>query len=574
MAFAALTIDLNARLAKFEQDLQKAGGSLDSLNKRVSTFASGFSRAFGALGIGVGVAGLGAFVKSGIDAADALNDMSLRLGVSVKDLASLKLAAEQSGTSLDSVGTGIARLSRSIGDAESGNKNLAKSLKDLGITARDPKEAFFQLADAVKRIEDPSKRASLLSDVLGKSYGELIPILSQGSEELRKSAEATETFSDAMARLAPEADKFNDQLVLLKINAAGAAATIIGPLVSSFNEWIAVGQEVIKTGSLLDKIRFFGLGNASDEIVTRVRKAADESAKAIARMRKLAASGETIKLPKLEAPKAQKQAAAVKTKLDEIDPFIRERTAALKAQADEIAEIERDVAEHLKATNDEIFAQGQAWAEAGRALEDDMRTPLEKANIEFARLDDLLSQGIITWETYTRAVIKTQEAIETVPDKLQEMDEFSKNAAESMQRSFAEFFFDPMENGFKGMVDSFGKAILRMVADAAAADLTRALFGGSDKQGSGSSKGGLLDIFSSVGKLFSFDTGTDFVPRDMIAKIHKGERIIPANQNNGRTGINITVNVSGNTNAPDVRRAAAQGAREAMGLMSGAQRYA
>jgi ABC-type multidrug transport system fused ATPase/permease subunit len=152
MAFAALTIDLNARLAKFEQDMQRAGKSLDGLNSRASSAAAGLKTAFGALASTLSVGVLASFAKSGIDAADALNDMSQRLGVSVKDLASFKLAAEQSGTSLDSVGTGIARLSKSIGEAENGNKKLAETLARLGITARDPKEAFFQLADAVQRV--------------------------------------------------------------------------------------------------------------------------------------------------------------------------------------------------------------------------------------------------------------------------------------------------------------------------------------------------------------------------------------------------------------------------------------
>lgn len=53
----------------------------------------------------------------------------------------------------------------------------------------------------------------------------------------------------------------------------------------------------------------------------------------------------------------------------------------------------------------------------------------------------------------------------------------------------------------------------------------------------GSYGGGLGDFFSKLtGFLPSFAVGTDFVPHDMIAKIHKGERITPAKYNNSSMG--------------------------------------
>lgn len=247
-----LTADDRTRAA-----FASANGNLQKLQAGAAKLNS----AFGALGAAISVGALASFAKSGIDAADSLNDMSQRLGVSVKDLASFKLAAEQSGTSLDGIGNGIARLTRSIGEAEAGNTKLAAALSSLGVTARDPKEAFFQLADAVQRIQDPAQRAALLSQVLGKSYQELVPLLNQGGQALRESARQSETFADAMARLAPEADAFNDNLALLKNNAAGFASELLSkvvPAINQFAERMSTIRAAIGAGGLFASLNLTG----------------------------------------------------------------------------------------------------------------------------------------------------------------------------------------------------------------------------------------------------------------------------------------------------------------------------
>lgn len=630
---ATLTVDLNARIAQFETEMKRATGSLDKFGKRGDAVAAGMSRAFGALGTVLSVGALASFAKSGIDAADAMNDMSQRTGVAVKTLAEYKLAAQLADTSLDDLAKGIQRLTLSIGKAELGGKAQAEALQRLGISAKDPKLAFEQLADAVANSNDPTRLAADLAAVLGKSYVNLLPLLQGGAQGLRDSAAASATFAEAMAKLAPDAARFNDQLDLLRNNAAGAAASVLSKLVPSFNEYIAVMREVVKTGSLLDKVRFFALGNASDEIVGRVRKAASAADAAAKKIRSTVTS---IKLPDttVRAPRAIRAVrpvdplASVLSQTDTAKAAEYEKLQGLlnarfekgaisgkqyaealtnlrssyfsdelKAFNDQLAfnaETESLVSEHLKATNDALYEQQQAWADAGAALTDEMRTPLENANIEFGRLQELLDRGVISWETYTRAVFKVSEALEGTGDKMEEMDTFAKKAAENIQQSFADFLFDPFDKGMSGMLKSFGQTIQRMIADAVAADLAKKLFGDLVKGGSGSGvAGGLL---SGIGKIFGFADGgiaaygkpVD-LPRFAAGGVSNsaaifGEagpeaavplpdgRSIPVTMKGG--GNTIIVNVSGNNNAPDVRRAAGQGAREALGLLSGAQRYA
>ena len=172
-------------------------------------------------------------------------------------------------------------------------------------------------------------------------------------------------------------------------------------------------------------------------------------------------------------------------------------------------------------------------------------------------------------------------------------------AYQGIESAMADFLFNPWEKGVKGMLASFGQMLQKMIAQAVAADLGKRLFGAVGTPTSGgwmstamqalgmggtattaavasSMPGDSLDnLLALTGNFASFAVGTDYVPRDMLALIHQGERIVPAAQNAGSNGqpIQITVNVNGHQNAPDVRRSAGQGAREALAAMRGAQRY-
>lgn len=692
MANAAITIDLNAKIANFETELKRATGSLDRFEKKGNQVAAGFKTAFAGLGAALSVGAIASFAKSNIDAADALNDMSKRLTVSVKDLASFQLAAEQSGTSLDGIGKGIARLTRSIGEAEGGNKKLAATLSTLGITARDPKEAFFQLADAVQRIQDPSQRAALLNQVLGKSYGELVPLLSEGGDALRESARQSESFADAMARLAPNADKFNDEMSRLKQEGAGAAAVMIDRIAPGMAETAKRVRELLDDDKGIQALvrAFSGIGKLPFDLIFGDIKAASTAqerikelktelnglqrdlqsaqpggGKSSVMMRSIFGSPEEISQQitviknqivalekfgdKIYKPKAKpadgggaepinlptlggggsksdplanllgstdigklaefdKQVALLNTRFDGgrksselysqamtklVETTFAANFSEFNKQLAEQDETQRLVAEHLKATNDELFEQQQAWIAAGKALDEEMRTPLENANIEFGRLQDLLDRGVIGWETYARAVMKVHDAIEETPKKLETMDTFAKQFAENAQNSFADFFKN-FDKGTDGMLQKFGETIKGLIAEAVAADLSKRLFGDLVKGGEGS--GIFVSLLSDIGEFFGFADGgiaaygrPVALPRfagggisnsaaifgeagpEAAVPLPDGRRI-PVEMRGGG-GNTIIVNVSGSNNAPDVRRAAGQGAREGLAMIEGARRY-
>lgn len=224
--------------------------AFSSASASLQAFAASASRLpmlGGLAGLGAGglVAALGAMAKGAIDAADEMNDLSQRVGIGIKDLAGFKLAAEQSGTSMESVAKGVKGLS--VFMVENG-----KALADAGITAKTSSGAIIQLADLFKAMPDGVEKTALAVKLFGKAGMDMIPMLNQGSAGLADAQRKTEDYANKLAELAPKADEFNDKLRELKLQGELAGLSlgnlVVGPMtsmVTAINDMASGGEKAL-----------------------------------------------------------------------------------------------------------------------------------------------------------------------------------------------------------------------------------------------------------------------------------------------------------------------------------------
>lgn len=237
--------------------IRDVGGALQNLAGSAVPAAA----ALASLSAGAALTGLGAIAKTAIDAADSLGDLSQRTGVAVKDLAAYKLAADQSGTSLDGVAKGMKAMATAIVDN-------GDALKSAGITATDTNEALRQVADLFAALPDGAQKSALATKLFGKQLGgELIPLLNLGREGLDKSAKAAEAYGSAMERLAPEADKFNDSMAQLSINLQASGAELANSFLPSLNSAITSFTLARAAGlSFFEAITGFGVRGLGESL--------------------------------------------------------------------------------------------------------------------------------------------------------------------------------------------------------------------------------------------------------------------------------------------------------------------
>jgi len=237
------SVDGTASINGLEKSLSTLDRKADGLNGtfgRMKGAAAGMSGALGALVPAVAIGGLATLAKGSIDAADNLNDLSQRTGVSVESLSKFGAAANDSGSSVDEVAKAMGKLAKGIVDPAS---KANEALKSIGISSTDASgkvksmdQIMLDVADKFAKMPDGAQKTALAMELFGKSGMNLIPMLNQGRDALSK-YNATITTEGAQA-----ADKFNDSLNEIARVVAGPfnqAVTALLPLITQIAQGIA-----------------------------------------------------------------------------------------------------------------------------------------------------------------------------------------------------------------------------------------------------------------------------------------------------------------------------------------------
>ena len=240
------------------------------------------------LGVSLSVAGFATMIKSAIDAADHLNKLSQKIGISVEALSTLRFAAQLSDVSLETLQKGIKGLSQNIAEANTGVGDGAQVFDALGISVKNAdgsmkstEAVLLQVADVFANLEDGAVKTALAVKLFGKSGMDMIPFLNQGAAGINQlTAEAERLGLKLTTETARSAEAFNDNLTALKASSSALGITLARDFLPELiNITNAMREAANDSGKL--KAMWVGLGGVGNLLFngTEIKQARDEVAR-------------------------------------------------------------------------------------------------------------------------------------------------------------------------------------------------------------------------------------------------------------------------------------------------------
>ena len=240
------------------------------------------------LGVSLSVAGFATMIKSAIDAADHLNKLSQKIGISVEALSTLRFAAQLSDVSLETLQKGIKGLSQNIAEANTGVGDGAQMFDALGISVKNAdgsmkstEAVLLQVADVFANLEDGAVKTALAVKLFGKSGMDMIPFLNQGAAGINQlTAEAERLGLKLTTETARSAEAFNDNLTALKASSSALGITLARDFLPELiNITNAMREAANDSGKL--KAMWVGLGGVGNLLFngTEIKQARDEVAR-------------------------------------------------------------------------------------------------------------------------------------------------------------------------------------------------------------------------------------------------------------------------------------------------------
>jgi hypothetical protein len=521
MSFVKLVARLFADTSEFEKGLKSA-------SRKSREFREGVVRVFSRAATYVaGLGGAFAFLvgKQSL-AGDEIGKISQKYGVAAESLSSLDHAANLAGVSTEDLAKSFKFMNSALVSAAGGSKEQIAAFAAMGLSYKDllnlkPEDAFTRISEAISKIESPALKSALAVKVFGKSGADLIPLFNMSAEALEKSKEEARRFGLEISNVdASNLEAMNDSLEKVSSASAGAArqfAIGLAPSVSkvvegflagvdSANLFRSAGEAVGETFSFVIK-HIQGLANAVHGTANAVLAGIWQLVRAIAYPIQVTINKVMDGLEAISGKKFDRM-----NFVDDIDAIIKDQLSKSENNIRQAADNYKQSFESLV----DVFNDAEIKAPDLKNISKpfDLEKVLEDAK-------------------------KTSEALDNYKKKVED----AQKAQQDWNNATADSFIaikDAMMQGGK-MADNFKRMALSAINEVANS-LIKMAFNAENKGSGGlfggiaSGLGGLFKSgFSGLGKWFSgllpsFDVGSNYIPRDMTANIHKGEMIIPARE--------------------------------------------
>lgn len=201
-----LIINIEAGLAQLKKDVAEAKGIVQTNLEGMSKAADMAKLALGALAGAWAVQELKSWVTASFEAIDANAKMADRLGITTESLSGMTLAAQLAGVSQETLATGMRGLQKNIYLAAEGAKQQEQALKQLHLTTEQlfalrPDQQLSKVVDSLSKVENTTQRNAIAMQLFGSRASEMLNLVSEGSEGIRKATADAEAWGLALNRV-------------------------------------------------------------------------------------------------------------------------------------------------------------------------------------------------------------------------------------------------------------------------------------------------------------------------------------------------------------------------------------
>jgi len=531
----SIFVDLLLRDANYKQGLNRARSQTQTFGRDVGSVFSGLTssalKLAGAFGVGISVAGI-------TQAADKISILSARIENSTLNVGEFNQAFSELSRQAIQVGTDLSngveifqRLSFSRNELRATNEEMlafTDTVQKLGIVSGASTTALsaglLQLGQGLSAgvlraeefnsiLENIPAIGVAIAEEFGVSVGQLRQLVLAGevlSEDvltaiLNKQQKANEEFEKMPVTLARGISSITTgfSIFVSRINDSINATGVLGEELQGIGETLANNNKLSQEfANILDDIAIGARTIGSFLNLFNINKSVSDRAKDL--KKDIEDINESLGT-QVSSDAAVRMAEHTQTtiKMNEAlanqSATTRELTKDYSSLAEGISNSSEKTKESQNAANelDSIYQRN-------RELITGLDSSVLKYQDTLRDLDALVRAGIISQDEYGQAVLRARDQIQQTAEATKvfgiDIETFSKRAAENIQDAFADFLFDPFQDGVKGMAKGFVDAVRRMIAEAQAAQLAQYLLGSA----AGGKGGGLLgSVIGSISGAFS-----------------------------------------------------------------------